>query len=97
MEANHLLPTLSFANNCRGKALDIYIKSPAYSTDKYKEVPYLDVSSTYEPSRNEVVINVVNRNKDKAITADILSQTGSFDKKRQPILYQEQIQILQTL
>ena len=53
----------------------------AYSTDKYKEVPYLDVSSTYEPSRNEVVTNVVNRNKDKAITADILSQTGSFDKK----------------
>jgi alpha-N-arabinofuranosidase len=74
-------PLYLFANNCRGKALDIYIKSPAYSTDKYKEVPYLDVSSTYEPSRNEVVINVVNRNKDKAITADILSQTGSFDKK----------------
>ena len=58
--------SIFFANNCRGKALDIYIKSPAYSTNKYKEVPYLDVSSTYEPSRNEVVINVVNRNKDKS-------------------------------
>ena len=31
-------PLYLFANNCRGKALDIYIKSPAYSTDKYKEV-----------------------------------------------------------
>ena len=27
------------------------------------------------------MINVVNRNKDKAITADILSQTGSLDTK----------------
>lgn len=41
----------------------------------------MDVSSTYEPSRNEVVINVVNRNKEEFIAADIFSQTGVFDKK----------------
>lgn len=74
-------PLYLFANNCRGKALDIYAKGPTYSTTKYKEVPYLDVSSTYEPSRNEVVINVVNRNKEEFIAADIFSQTGVFDKK----------------
>ena len=74
-------PLYLFANNCRGKALDIYCKSPTYSTDKYHEVPYLDVSSTYEKNRGELVINVVNRNKDNAITADIFSQNGQFKNK----------------
>jgi len=41
-----------------------------------KDVPYLDVSATYHG--DEVIINVVNRHKDKAITTDIIAQEGSF-------------------
>lgn len=74
-------PLYLFANNCRGEALDAYCKSPGYTTDKYKIVPYLDISSTYEKERGVLVVNVVNRNRDKAISADIFSQNGSFDKK----------------
>lgn len=74
-------PLYLFANNCRGLALDVYTKSPTFSTEKRKDVPYLDVSSTYEEDRGEVVINVVNRNKDKAIAADIFSQNGTFASK----------------
>jgi alpha-N-arabinofuranosidase len=39
-------------------------------------VPYLDVSATF--NNGEVAICVVNRNKDKAITTDLLCQTGEF-------------------
>ncbi len=73
-------PLYLFANNCRGTALDVYCQSPVYSTEKYKEVPYLDVSATYENERGELVINVVNRHKEKAVTADIYSQNGPFPK-----------------
>lgn len=76
-------PLYLFANNCRGQALDVYSKSPTFATKKHKEVPYLDVSSTYEKDKSVVVINVVNRHKDKAIAADILSQTGVFTSKAQ--------------
>lgn len=74
-------PLYLFANNCRGQALDVYSKSPTFATKKYKEVPYLDVSSTYEKDKGEVIINVVNRHKDKAIATDIFSQTGIFSSK----------------
>ena len=40
-------------------------------------MPYLDVSASYY--NDEVIINVVNRNKEKAITTDIISQSGDFD------------------
>ncbi len=39
-------------------------------------MPYLDVSATYKDG--EVFICVVNRNKDEAITTDIVSQNGAF-------------------
>ena len=47
------------------------------STTQQTDVPYLDVSASVND--NELIINVVNRHKDKAITTDIISQTGSFD------------------
>lgn len=68
-----------FSTNCRGQALDTYTVCDTFNTDKYKGIPYLDVTSTYAASDNTVYINVVNRHKDKAITADILSTSGNFN------------------
>ncbi|TDH19980.1 alpha-N-arabinofuranosidase [Segetibacter sp. 3557_3] len=80
-------PLQLFANNVFGTALDVFVDCKTYNTDKFflglsetttqqKNVPYLDVSATY--SNGELVLNVVNRHKDEAITTDILSQTGTF-------------------
>ncbi len=71
-------PLYLFANNCKGEALDVFCKSPGFSTRRYKDVPYLDVSSTFEKEKKQIVINVVNRNKDQAIDGDILSHNGDF-------------------
>ncbi|MBN2611920.1 MAG: alpha-N-arabinofuranosidase [Bacteroidales bacterium] len=80
-------PLALFANNAHGTALDVFVKCDTYDTDEFyiglgesktkqTDVPYLDVSATYQ--NGEVVLCVVNRNKDKAITTDLLCQTGEF-------------------
>ena len=46
------------------------------TTTQQKDVPYLDVSATYNDG--EVVISVVNRHKNESIATDIICQTGSF-------------------
>jgi alpha-N-arabinofuranosidase len=71
----------------KGKSLDLFVDCPAYNTDEFyiglgeattkqSNVPYLDVSATYE--NGEVVICVVNRHKDNPIRTDIICQSGEF-------------------
>jgi alpha-N-arabinofuranosidase len=70
-----------FSKNCRGNSIDTYVECDTFDTDKYKHIPFLDVSSVYSRETNEVYINVVNRNKDKTIAADISSISGVFTGK----------------
>ncbi|MGA1977943.1 MAG: alpha-L-arabinofuranosidase C-terminal domain-containing protein [Bacteroidales bacterium] len=67
-----------FSDNCLGKSIDTYVQCDTFNTEKNKGIPYLDVTSVYEKETNTVYINVVNRNKDKTITADILPVSGEF-------------------
>jgi alpha-N-arabinofuranosidase len=80
-------PLALFANNVKGTSLDVFVDCDTYNTDEFyiglgesktkqTNVPYLDVSVIY--NNGEVVLCVVNRNKEKAITTDILCQTGEF-------------------
>jgi alpha-N-arabinofuranosidase len=80
-------PLELFARNMRGKSLDLLVDCPGYNTDEFylglgesraklSNVPYLDVSATY--NNDEVVICVVNRHKDNAIRTDIVCQSGEF-------------------
>ena len=82
-------PLQLFANNVYGTSLDVLVDCKKYNTGKFflglgetttqqKNVPYLDVSATYKDG--EVIICVVNRNKDEAITTDIISQTRYFQR-----------------
>jgi alpha-N-arabinofuranosidase len=41
-----------------------------------KNNPYLDVSSAYNASKEELIINVVNRSEDKAVETTIQNQFG---------------------
>ena len=80
-------PLQLFAQNVKGTALDVLVDSPTYRNQSFSigdnessapqsAVPYLDVSAAIDG--NEIVICVVNRNKDSAITTDIISQEGVF-------------------
>ena len=70
-----------FSTNCRGNSVDTYVACDTFNTDKYKGIPFLDVTSVYSKETHTVYINVVNRHKDKAITAEISNSAGTFAGK----------------
>jgi len=68
-----------FSNNCRGTSVDVFVDCDKFETGAfYKNIPYLDVTAVYSKKTKSLVVNVVNRHKDKAILTDILSTSGSF-------------------
>jgi alpha-N-arabinofuranosidase len=71
----------AFSNNCRGQSIDTYVACDTFNTPGASGIPYLDVTTTYSKETNEVFINVVNRHKDKAIMADIVTTTGELTGK----------------
>lgn len=68
----------AYSNNCLGTAVDTYVACDTFNTAKYKGMAFLDVTTTYSKEANTVFINVVNRHKDKAISADISNTSGMF-------------------
>ena len=76
----------SFSNNCLGNSIDTYVECDTFNTEKYKGIPYLDVTTVYSKETNTVYINVVNRHKDKAITAEIINNSGGLTGKAEATL-----------
>jgi len=76
----------AYSNNCLGTAVDTYVDCDTFNTEKYKGIPYLDVTTTYSKENNIVFVNVVNRHKDKTITADIMNTSADFTGKAEAIL-----------
>lgn len=85
-------PLQLFAQNVKGTSLDVFVDCDTYDPNEFnvglgevttvqKNVPYLDVSAAYD--KGEVIISVLNRHKDEAITTDIISQTGEFSGSMQ--------------
>ena len=71
-----------FSNNCRGIALNPLVQCDTFSTSAYyNDIPYLDVSCVYKPGTKTLVINVVNRHENKAVSTDIVSNSGDFTGK----------------
>jgi len=67
-----------FSNNCLGSSVDTYVACDTFNTEKYKGIPFLDATTVYSKESNTVFINVINRHKDKSITADIFNISGDF-------------------
>jgi alpha-N-arabinofuranosidase len=70
-----------FSNNCLGNSVDTYVACDTFNTEKFSGIPFLDVSTVYSKESNTVFINVVNRHKEKAITADLSSTSADFSGK----------------
>jgi alpha-L-arabinofuranosidase len=69
-------PLQLFANNTKGKALQLHVDAPKYESKRFGEVPYLDTSASYD--NGALVINVVNRHNDQAIDAEFEAQDKTF-------------------
>ncbi len=94
-----------FSNNCLGSSVDTYVSCDTFNTDKYKGIPFLDATTVYSRQTNTIFINVINRHRDKAITADIINNSGDFsgkaiatvvtsDKLNEPFTFDQQTQYL---
>jgi alpha-N-arabinofuranosidase len=70
-----------FSNNCLGSAVDAYVACDTFGTEKYRGIPYLDVSAVYARANGVVYINVVNRHQSNAIATDIEAVSGAFSGK----------------
>lgn len=68
----------AYSANCRGNSIDTYVACDSFNTELYKDIPYLDVTTVYSKETNTIFINVVNRHKDKAITAEIINAGGGL-------------------
>jgi len=93
------------SNNCLGNSVDTYVECDTFNTDKYKGIPFLDVTTVYSEETNTVYLNVVNRHKDNPIIADIITSSGEFtgkaeaktvtgDSLKDPFIYDKQVQYI---
>src|SRR5437764_14021742 len=60
-------PLQIFAANTRGKALQLFVDGPKYKSKRFDDVPYLDLSSSYD--NGTLVLNVVNRHRTQPVYA----------------------------
>lgn len=71
-----------FSNNCLGTSLDVFVDCETFDTDDFfKDIPYLDASVVYSKESDSLILNVVNRHKDEAVSTEIISCSGDFSAK----------------
>ncbi|PWU00752.1 MAG: alpha-N-arabinofuranosidase [Terriglobia bacterium] len=71
-------PLALFANNTKGKALELLVKSPVYPSRTFGEVPHLDSSAAID--NGTLIVNVVNRHPDQRVETDIELQDKQFTR-----------------
>jgi alpha-N-arabinofuranosidase len=69
-------PLAEYARQRGTIALDVWVKSPEYRPSGRAPLGYLDVSATRDKRSGAVYLNVLNRSRDRGITAAIENQTG---------------------
>lgn len=69
-------PLQLFANHNKGQSLSLHVQSPKYESRRFGDVPYLDISSSYD--QGALVINAVNRHQDQPLNLELQLQDKSF-------------------
>ena len=69
-------PLALFANNSKGKALELFVDAPKYKAGRFDDVPYLDASAAWD--NGSLVLNVVNRHQTQAVEAEIEIEDKQF-------------------
>jgi alpha-N-arabinofuranosidase len=69
-------PLQLFANNTKGKALELFVDSPKYKSRRFDDFRYVDASAGYE--NGSLTLNVVNRHPDQAIATEFELEDKQF-------------------
>jgi alpha-N-arabinofuranosidase len=70
-------PLMLFSKLANGTALDVFVKSPCYSTAKFGDMPLLDVSASYNEATNANNIFIVNRSQTDSVPVELHWQDRS--------------------
>jgi alpha-N-arabinofuranosidase len=70
-------PILEYGKQRGNVALHAWVASPKYTLNR-RELPYLDVSTTYNSKDHTVYLNVLNRSKSQDIATRIENQEGTL-------------------
>ncbi|MFI5153019.1 MAG: alpha-N-arabinofuranosidase, partial [Chitinophagales bacterium] len=73
-------PLQLYSTNCHGQSLQTLVDGSHYDAGDAKDVPWLDATSVLNSSNQELIINVVNRNAEKAVETTIVNESGTLDK-----------------
>jgi alpha-L-arabinofuranosidase len=69
------------SSTCGSQALDVQWEGDTFFSADYGAVRSLDVSATVDEKQKQIVIYVVNRNRDQALTTKIETKSGIFKGK----------------
>jgi alpha-N-arabinofuranosidase len=72
-------PIVEYGKQRGNVALSAWVQAPSYSLDR-RQLPYLDVSATYNAKDRSVYVNVLNRSKSQDIATRIENQEGTLAK-----------------
>jgi alpha-N-arabinofuranosidase len=72
-------PLVEYGKQRGNTSLDAWVSSPTYQIQNRPPLRYLDVSATYNVKEHAVYVNVLNRSKDKDLSARIENQKGQLE------------------
>ncbi len=64
-------PIMLFSKLARGTAPDVAVQSPRYQTQKFGDMPLLDVSASYDEATSEHTIFMVNRSQTESLPTEL--------------------------
>jgi alpha-N-arabinofuranosidase len=64
-------PFKLFSQMASGAALDVHVKSPLYNTNRYGDVPLLDVSASFNEETGKSAIFIVNRSQSESLPVEL--------------------------
>src|SRR2546425_5492233 len=72
-------PLAEYGKQRGNAALDVWVSAPTYQNQNRPPLRYLDVSASYNAKERAVYLNVLNRSKDKDLSARIENQEGQIE------------------
>ncbi len=67
-------PFQLFRRAARGLALDVHVEAPLYATQKFGDVPLLDVSASHDPDAGAGAVFLINRSQEQSLLVELCWQ-----------------------
>jgi alpha-N-arabinofuranosidase len=70
-------PFMHMSNMAKGNSLDVVLRTPKTPTNRFGDMPSLDVSASHDPATGKIAVFIVNRSTTEAQVTDIVFQSDA--------------------